>query len=203
MPVHGLTTLYLLPCIASPVEQLLGNPVAASCHQPSDRRLCTDCSCCSLVLLQATPFRPCERRTNVPGVFSITTSSCVLVCRWYTAGRHQCVAAPRRSPTTHQTLAPCLPACLPRSQPEDDSVFRTGAVVLSMTGAVALELMVAQGCRPLTPYSYTVTRVQPGAAGGVLVLGLSQKGLDGGGEISPVEALGRDLQGQFSSKAEL
>ena len=92
-------------------------------------------------------------------------------------------------------------AVLVTGQPEEQPcVQRTGAAVLALSGAVTLQLLVAQGCRPLSPDTYTITKVAPGPTGGVLVLELSPAADGGGPSMTPVEALQRDVKRAFAEQ---
>ncbi|KAF8063849.1 hypothetical protein HT031_003706 [Scenedesmus sp. PABB004] len=82
-------------------------------------------------------------------------------------------------------------------QPQQPPFLRTGAVVMALQGPVEMELIVAQGCRPLSPAVYTVERV---AQGGI-VLALRDEAT--GRSLSPVEALQQELKQVASGRPEL
>jgi small ligand-binding sensory domain FIST len=64
-----------------------------------------------------------------------------------------------------------------------------GAAVLALRGPLSVELMIAQGCRPLSRHEYTVAALAPGQRN----LVLSVADADSGAAFAPVEALRRDL----------
>lgn len=67
---------------------------------------------------------------------------------------------------------------------------RTGAAVLALRGPLSVELLIAQGCRPLSRHAYTVAALDPNQRN--LVLSVADAA--GGAPFSPVDALRRDLQ---------
>ncbi|KAF6260236.1 hypothetical protein COO60DRAFT_1637771 [Scenedesmus sp. NREL 46B-D3] len=76
-------------------------------------------------------------------------------------------------------------------------MVRTGAVVLSLQGPVEMELLVAQGCRPLGESVYSIDKV---AGHSSVVLGLRDAA---GRQLTPVEALQLELQQAATSRQEL
>lgn len=79
------------------------------------------------------------------------------------------------------------------------TVLRTGATVLALHGDFTMELLVAQGCRPLGDSTYTVQRVDRGN----IVRAISTGSGEGAPAISPLAALQRDVLEAASSKAEM
>ncbi len=67
---------------------------------------------------------------------------------------------------------------------------RTGAAVLALRGPLFVELLIAQGCRPLSRHVYTVAALDPVQRN--LVLSVADAA--GGAPFPPVDALRRDLQ---------
>jgi small ligand-binding sensory domain FIST len=68
-------------------------------------------------------------------------------------------------------------------------VKRSGAAVLALRGPLSIELLIAQGCRPLSRHEYTVAALAPGARNVVVSVADAATGA----ALPPVEALRRDL----------
>ncbi|KIZ02656.1 hypothetical protein MNEG_5306 [Monoraphidium neglectum] len=81
--------------------------------------------------------------------------------------------------------------CWSADQDDADStgVQRTGAAVLALRGPLTMELLIAQGCRPLSRHVYTVAAVAPEQRNLVTSLVDSSSGA----AFAPLEALRRDL----------
>lgn len=72
-------------------------------------------------------------------------------------------------------------------QQQQPVMLRTGAVVMSLQGPVLMELLVAQGCRPLSTNIYTIDKT---ASHSSVVLKLRDAS---GRAVTPVEALQKEL----------
>eukprot|EP00877_Chromochloris_zofingiensis_P010885 jgi/Chrzof1/604/Cz01g22040.t1 len=83
------------------------------------------------------------------------------------------------------------------NQGESMPMMRTGALVMSWHGDVTMELLVAQGCRPLNDKTYTIDKV---GGGQHVVMSVTN---DKGVAMSPLEALQYDLMDQASNKQQL
>ncbi|KAI8477022.1 MAG: FIST N domain-containing protein [Monoraphidium minutum] len=81
--------------------------------------------------------------------------------------------------------------CWSADKDEGDStgVKRTGAAVLALRGPITFDLMIAQGCRPLSRHTYTVAAVSPEQRNLVTSLVDARSGAT----FAPLEALRRDL----------
>ncbi|GBF93738.1 hypothetical protein Rsub_06070 [Raphidocelis subcapitata] len=83
-------------------------------------------------------------------------------------------------------------------RPADDTgVRRSGAAVLALRGPLTMELLIAQGCRPLSRRMYEVASLAPQQRNMVASLaevnGSGGGGGGGSGAMPPVDALRRDL----------
>mmetsp|Transcript_38716 Transcript_38716/g.86104 ORF Transcript_38716/g.86104 Transcript_38716/m.86104 type:complete len:558 (+) Transcript_38716:89-1762(+) len=90
-------------------------------------------------------------------------------------------------------------------------VYRTGAAVLALHGGVEMELMVAQGCRPLSSTTWVIERADSDtscitglrAAPAAAAAAAAGTAAGGGEVLLPLQVLQRELQGAVSSEQEL
>lgn len=86
-----------------------------------------------------------------------------------------------------------------------DGVYpRRGAAVLALHGEVTMDLIIAQGCRPLTSTTWTVDKVGSlqGSGEPSRVLAMSAPGVAGGRSLPALEAFQRELQSVLSGMTE-
>ncbi|KAG2486907.1 hypothetical protein HYH03_014406 [Edaphochlamys debaryana] len=79
-------------------------------------------------------------------------------------------------------------------------VYRRGAAVLCLHGEVQMDLVIAQGCRPLTSTTWTVDEVAP--ADPTRIMRLSCEGVNRGKPLPALEAFQRELQSVLGGMSE-
>ncbi|GLC50443.1 hypothetical protein PLESTB_000379900 [Pleodorina starrii] len=92
-------------------------------------------------------------------------------------------------------------ASSPASSPSSAGVYSRGASVMSIYGEVQMDLMIAQGCRPLTSTTWTVDRVAPGSP--TQVAALSSEGVARGRSLPALEAFQIELQSVLGGMSEV
>ncbi|GLI65553.1 hypothetical protein VaNZ11_009115 [Volvox africanus] len=81
------------------------------------------------------------------------------------------------------------------------SVYTRGAAVMSIHGEVQMDLMIAQGCRPLSSTTWTVEKVAPGSP--THVMALSSEEVVRGKTLPALEAFQIELQSVLSGMSEV
>ncbi|GIL44466.1 hypothetical protein Vafri_1917 [Volvox africanus] len=110
---------------------------------------------------------------------------------------------PRAVPDEAPTTDPRVAAAGNRSGAGEGSlsVYTRGAAVMSIHGEVQMDLMIAQGCRPLSSTTWTVEKVAPGNP--THVMALSSEGVARGKSLPALEAFQIELQSVLSGMTEV
>ncbi|GIL75773.1 hypothetical protein Vretimale_5301 [Volvox reticuliferus] len=110
---------------------------------------------------------------------------------------------PTAGPDAAPTTDPRVTAAGDRSGGDEGSlsVYARGAAVMSIYGEVQMDLMIAQGCRPLSSTTWTVDGVAPGKP--THVTALSSAGVARGRSLPALEAFQIELQSVLSGMSEI
>ncbi|KAG2450418.1 hypothetical protein HYH02_004920 [Chlamydomonas schloesseri] len=101
------------------------------------------------------------------------------------------------SPSPSSSASPSSPGS---STTSGGGMFTRGAAVLSLHGEVHMDLLIAQGCRPLTTTTWTVDKVAPGDP--TRILALSAEGVARGRPLPALEAFQVELQSVLGGMTE-